>query len=46
MLVTRGYHAHHPPPPTKLPKEIADDVLEAIRDHDCLDLTASMFDIC
>ena len=42
VLVTRGYHAHHPPPPTKLPKEIASEVIESIRDfgYDCLDLTA------
>ena len=42
LLVTRGYRAHHPPPPTKLPKEIADEVIETIRDfgQDCLDLTA------
>jgi hypothetical protein len=42
VLVTRGYHAHHPPPPTKLPKEMADEVIETIRGfgQDCLDLTA------
>lgn len=45
LLVTRGYHAHHPPPPIKLPQEIADEVIEAIKDHDCLDLTARMFKI-
>ena len=40
MLVTRGAHTHHPPYPTKLPHDIADEVKRAIQQHDLLDLTA------
>lgn len=40
LLVTRGYHAHFPPPPTKLPAEIADEVVRALEGQDLLALTA------
>jgi hypothetical protein len=34
LFCTRGSHAHFPPPPTKLPDTIADEVIEAIKQHD------------
>jgi hypothetical protein len=40
MLVVRGTHTHHPPYPTKMPSEIADEVIKAIKEHEVLDLTA------
>jgi hypothetical protein len=43
LLVARGRHTHHPPYPTKLPKNIADEVIEAIKQQECLDLSARMF---
>ncbi|KAI9751102.1 MAG: hypothetical protein M1835_001264, partial [Candelina submexicana] len=43
MLVARGEHAHHPPYPTKLPKQIAEDVIQAIKQQDLLSLTARRF---
>jgi hypothetical protein len=38
-IVARGNHPHHPPYPTRLPKDIADDVIAAIRGGDILSLT-------
>lgn len=40
MLVTRGRHAHPPPPPSGLPLDIANEVTDAIKKHDILTLTA------
>jgi len=42
----RGRHDHHPPYPTKLPRNIADEVVQMIRAQECLDLTARMFHTC
>jgi len=46
MLVSRGSHTHHPPYPTKLPKDIAEDIVAVIEQHDLLDLTAGKLSIC
>jgi len=46
LLVSRGRHDHHPPYPTKLPKDIADEVLGVIKKQECLDLTARMLELC
>ena len=46
LLITRGRHTHHPSYPTKLPKDIDDEVVDAIKKQECLDLTAHMFCIC
>jgi hypothetical protein len=40
MLVSRGSHSHAPPPPTKLPYEIGQQIAEAINAQDILGLTA------
>lgn len=40
LLVSRGNHAHIPPPPTKLPSQIAQEVVDAIKSEDLLSLTA------
>ena len=46
LLVSRGRHDHHSPYSTKLPKNIADEVLQIVREHECLDLTPRMYCIC
>ena len=46
LLVSRGRHEHHPPYPTKLPKDIANEVVEVIKKHECLDLTARTLELC
>jgi hypothetical protein len=40
MLVSRGSHSHAPPPLTKLPYEIGQQIAEAINAQDILGLTA------
>lgn len=45
MLVTRGRHAHPPPPPTRLPKVIADEVLKVLEREECLTLTTSKYNL-
>lgn len=42
-MVTRGRHAHPPPPPSKLPIEVANEVREVLEKQDCLALTARRF---
>jgi hypothetical protein len=44
-LVARGSHSHHPPYPTRLPKDIADDVIAALQQGDILALTPRMYSI-
>ncbi|PYH88477.1 hypothetical protein BO71DRAFT_403826 [Aspergillus ellipticus CBS 707.79] len=39
ILICRQKHLHYPPPPTRLPKDIADQVIRVIKEYDCLDLT-------
>ena len=46
MLITRGTHTHHPPYPTKLPKDIAEELVEVIKGQDLLTMTARMFCVC
>jgi hypothetical protein len=43
MLVTRGRHSHPPPPPTRLPKDIADEVLKVLEKEESLTLTTSKY---
>ena len=43
LIVTRQQHCHFPPPPEKLPKQIADEVVETIKHQDILDLTARKY---
>ncbi|OJD12483.1 hypothetical protein ACJ73_09344, partial [Blastomyces percursus] len=43
LLVTRGEHVHFPPPPTKLPSEIAVEVRSLINQSSLLDLTPRRF---
>jgi hypothetical protein len=43
MLTCRGRHSHFPPPPSKLPFEIGKQIVEVIRSHDVLGLTASKY---
>jgi hypothetical protein len=38
-IVAKGNHPHHLPYPTRLLKDIADDVIAAIRGGDVLSLT-------
>ena len=38
-IVAKGNHLHHPLYPTWLPKDIADNVITAIRGRDVLSLT-------
>jgi len=45
-LITRNSHTHHPPYPTKLPIDLANDVVEAIRQVEVLSLTTRMPRIC
>jgi hypothetical protein len=45
-LISRGNHAHHPPYPTRLPKDIADAVVNAIKQGDALTLTPRMSHLC
>jgi hypothetical protein len=42
VLITRGNHSHHPPYPLRLPQDIADDVIAAIKRTDILGMTARM----
>jgi hypothetical protein len=46
LLVTCERHTHHSSYSTKLSKNIADEVIEAIKKHECLNLTAHKFCIC
>jgi hypothetical protein len=41
-LVTRGEHNHHPPYPTRMPSDIANDVVEALRQTDIMIMTPRM----
>jgi hypothetical protein len=41
-LVARGFHDHHPPYPTRMPKDIADDVIAVLGRGGVLDTTARM----
>ncbi|KAL4959544.1 uncharacterized protein BDV14DRAFT_160917 [Aspergillus stella-maris] len=43
MLVTRGRHGHPPPPPSRLPQDIADEVCEMLQKEDIISLTAKRF---
>jgi hypothetical protein len=45
-LITRNSHTHHPPYPIKLPIDLANDVVEAIRQEEVLSLTTRMPRIC
>jgi hypothetical protein len=45
LLVARGRHSHHPPYPTRLPIQIANDVILAIRQNDVLAQTPRMLRI-
>jgi hypothetical protein len=45
-IVARGNHPHHPPYPTRLPKDVADDVVAAIKGGDVLSLTGRMLIVC
>lgn len=40
LLVSRGCHSHAPPPPTKLPYDIGQEIINAINTQDILGLTA------
>ena len=40
LLVCRGSHSHAPPPPTKLPHDIGQEIINAINTQDILGLTA------
>jgi hypothetical protein len=40
LIVGRGSHSNFPPPPDKLPSDIAKEITEAISAHDVLRLTA------
>jgi hypothetical protein len=40
VLISRGRHTHHPPYPTRMPLQIADDVIAAINSTEVLDMTA------
>src|SRR5581483_9288340 len=42
ILVTRGNHSHYPPPPSKLPTDIANEVIDLIKQQDILSLTPRM----
>lgn len=46
MLIVRETHTHHSSYSTKLLINIANNVLEVIRKHEILDLTARMLHIC
>ena len=46
LLITRGRHTHHPFYSTKLPKDIANEVIDAIKKQEYLDLTVYIFCIC
>jgi hypothetical protein len=39
-IIARGNHMHHPPLPTRLPQDIASDIISAIRQCNILSLTA------
>ncbi|KAN0068226.1 hypothetical protein V8E54_013796, partial [Elaphomyces granulatus] len=43
LLVCRGSHNHHPPYPTRLARDVADEVVAAIKRQECHDLTARRF---
>ena len=45
-LISRGSHTHHPPYPLRLPHEVRDDVMAAIRQGDVLSLTTRMLYVC
>jgi hypothetical protein len=45
-LIARGSHSHHPPYPIKLSIDLANDVVEAIRQVEVLNLTTRMPCIC
>jgi hypothetical protein len=46
ILIARGNHSHHPPYPTRLPYQVANDVILALRQGDILAQTPRMFCIC
>jgi hypothetical protein len=39
LLIARGSHTHFPPPQTKLPKAIREEVMSVIQKHDASTLT-------
>src|SRR6266700_411376 len=41
-LITRNSHTHHPPYPIKLPIDLANDVVKAMRQIEVLNLTTHM----
>lgn len=41
-IVTRNHHSHHPPPPTRLPQDIANDVVEVLQQGEVLGMTTRM----
>jgi len=45
-LITRNSHTHYPPYPIKLSIDLANDVVEAIRQVEVLSLTTRMLYIC
>lgn len=40
LLIARGSHSHFPPPSTKLPHTIREEVMSVIRKYDASTLTA------
>ena len=46
LLVLQEKHDHHSSYSTKLSKNIADEVLQIVREHECLNLTSCMYCIC
>jgi hypothetical protein len=45
-LITRESHNHHPPYPIRMPMDIADSVIKAIREGDPLTLTPCKLYMC
>jgi hypothetical protein len=44
IVVSRGSHTHHPPPPSRLPEEIKEDIIEVLQTiPNLLDTTARKF---
>lgn len=46
ILVAQGNHSHAPPPPTRLPQAIANDVILALQQGDILAQTPRILYIC
>jgi hypothetical protein len=44
-IVARNNHSHHPPYPTRLPKDIAQDVVNVLQDGEVLGMTGRMSSI-